>query len=261
MLADIRAKTQDGAKYLPWFDVEVRDPHGDLVATGSQADLRPAQGPRRHRRPPRARVDALAYHMPQSLVFYISGHGFGHASRDIEVINGLLERVPDLEVHVRTYAPQWLFDLTVRGDVHYHRVDCDTGVVQRDTLNPDIDATVAQAREFYSSFDPRVDEGGRARCERSGPRWSSGTCRRWRSPRPRSRTCRRSRWATSPGTGSTTGTTEWLQGAAWIPPLIRDTHRFAEEAWRLPMHGGFDGFRHVSICRWSRGFRGAIRPR
>jgi acyl-coenzyme A thioesterase PaaI-like protein len=33
MLTDIRAQTQDGARYLPWFDVEVRDPQGNLVAT------------------------------------------------------------------------------------------------------------------------------------------------------------------------------------------------------------------------------------
>ena len=41
------------------------------------------------------------------------------------------------------------------------------------------------------------------------------------------------------------GYDRWLDGAAWIPPLIRDTHRFALEAWRLPMHGGFEGFRHI----------------
>ena len=29
--------------------------------------------------------------MPPVVVFYISGHGFGHASRDIEVINALLD--------------------------------------------------------------------------------------------------------------------------------------------------------------------------
>ena len=92
--------------------------------------------------------------MPQSLVFHISGHGFGHASRDIEVINALLARLPDLQVHVRTYAPRWLFDLTVRGAVHYERIDCDTGVVQRDTLNPDIEATVARARDVLLGLRP-----------------------------------------------------------------------------------------------------------
>ena len=72
------------------------------------------------------------------IVFYISGHGFGHAARDIEVINALLARQPDVQVHVRTSAPRWLFDLTVRGRVGFHAVETDVGVVQRDSLTPDI---------------------------------------------------------------------------------------------------------------------------
>jgi L-arabinokinase len=182
--------------------------------------------------------------MPQSLVFYVSGHGFGHASRDIEVINGLLARVPDLQVHVRTYAPQWLFDLTVRGGVHYHRVDCDTGVVQRDTLNPDIDATVARAREFYSSFDPRVTKEAVALRE-IRPSLVIGDLP------PLAFAAAALADVPSVALGNFTwdwiydGYEKWLQGAAWIPPLIRDAHGFAAEAWRLPMHGGFDGFRHV----------------
>ena len=35
------------------------------------------------------------------LVYYISGHGFGHASRSIEVINAVLARRPGLPVHIR----------------------------------------------------------------------------------------------------------------------------------------------------------------
>jgi acyl-coenzyme A thioesterase PaaI-like protein len=32
ILSEIRARTADGTKYLPWFDVEVRDPQGEVVA-------------------------------------------------------------------------------------------------------------------------------------------------------------------------------------------------------------------------------------
>ena len=32
LLGDIRANTRDGAKYLPWFNVEVKGPDGALVA-------------------------------------------------------------------------------------------------------------------------------------------------------------------------------------------------------------------------------------
>ncbi|MBP1604413.1 MAG: hypothetical protein H6Q09_1585, partial [Acidobacteria bacterium] len=52
--------------------------------------------------------------MSPTLVFFISGHGFGHASRDIEVINAVRALAPDARVIVRTAASRWLFDLTLR---------------------------------------------------------------------------------------------------------------------------------------------------
>ncbi len=92
----------------------------------------------------------------RTVVFYISGHGFGHASRVIEVINALFAARPDVRVIVRTTAAQWLFDLTVRGPHEYHRTETDTGIVQIDSLHLAAAASVARAREFMSTFDARV---------------------------------------------------------------------------------------------------------
>lgn len=44
-----------------------------------------------------------------SIGFYISGHGFGHATRMIAIIRSLFELREDLRVHVRTSVPPWLF--------------------------------------------------------------------------------------------------------------------------------------------------------
>ncbi|HUU33875.1 MAG TPA: hypothetical protein VMW48_07405 [Vicinamibacterales bacterium] len=82
------------------------------------------------------------------LVYYISGHGFGHASRSIEVVNALLAARPDVPVHIRTAAPRWLFDLTVRGPFTYTTLDTDPGVVQRDSLSLDADETVRRAQAY-----------------------------------------------------------------------------------------------------------------
>ena len=73
----------------------------------------------------------------QPIVWYVSGHGFGHASRDIEIINALRECRPGLPVIVRTGARRWLFDLTLKAPVEFQPVDCDTGVVQIDGLRLD----------------------------------------------------------------------------------------------------------------------------
>ena len=75
--------------------------------------------------------------MPAAIVFYVSGHGFGHASRTIEVINAILVKRPETRIGVRTAAPRWLFDLTVKGKVTFSTLETDTGVVQVDSLTLD----------------------------------------------------------------------------------------------------------------------------
>jgi L-arabinokinase len=49
----------------------------------------------------------------RTIAFYISGHGFGHASRNIEIINAILARTDDVRIIARTSAAKWLFDRTI----------------------------------------------------------------------------------------------------------------------------------------------------
>ena len=90
------------------------------------------------------------------IAFYISGHGFGHASRDVEVLNALGRLAPEVPVAVRTSAPQWLFDLTLTRPVDFQAVECDTGIVQIDSLSLDEAATVRRAIEFHSQLEARA---------------------------------------------------------------------------------------------------------
>jgi hypothetical protein len=91
-----------------------------------------------------------------AIVFYVSGHGFGHASRVIEVINASLARRPDLRVGVRTAAPRWLFDLTVKGKIAFSTLETDTGVVQSDALTLDEADTIRRAAAFHSDLVTRA---------------------------------------------------------------------------------------------------------
>lgn len=92
------------------------------------------------------------------LCFYISGHGFGHAARDVEVINALVRRDPSLRIEVRTVAPQWFLDASLIAPVERLEGPTDTGVVQPDSLTVDEDATAREAAAFYAGFAARVDE-------------------------------------------------------------------------------------------------------
>src|SRR6185295_13459528 len=92
-------------------------------------------------------------------VFYVSGHGFGHASRSVELLRTLMTRRPDASVVVRTAAPRRLFDTIADADgpmLTVQTVEADTGMVQVDSLRLDEDDTARQAARFYATFDRRV---------------------------------------------------------------------------------------------------------
>jgi hypothetical protein len=97
-----------------------------------------------------------------AIVFYISGHGFGHASRCIEVINAVLATRPETRIGVRTSAPRWLFDLTVKGKVTYSTLESDTGVVQIDALTLDEADSIRRASSFHSDLVTRAASETRA---------------------------------------------------------------------------------------------------
>lgn len=92
-----------------------------------------------------------------SVAFYISGHGFGHASRQIEVVNALAPQLPEgWSLVVRTAAPRWLFDRTLRARVTFLDGACDTGVAQIDSLRLDDAETARAAAAFYAAFGERT---------------------------------------------------------------------------------------------------------
>ena len=91
-----------------------------------------------------------------SVVFYISGHGFGHASRSIEIINALIDRQPDQRVIIRSSVAPWLVERTARPGVTLSPAEVDTGVVQLDSLNLDATESIRRAEAFMATFDQRV---------------------------------------------------------------------------------------------------------
>jgi L-arabinokinase len=176
-----------------------------------------------------------------SVAFYISGHGFGHASRQIEIVNTLGARQPNLGIVVRTSAPRWLFDRTVRVPITFVAGAVDTGVVQIDSLHLDEALTVERADEFCRSLD------GRARDE--AEILAQHDARLLVSDAP-PLGCAAAAAAGIPSVVVTNFTWDWiyegyrdhLAAAPNLLPAIRQAYRSAEAAWRLPMHGGFATF-------------------
>ncbi|HET7217039.1 MAG TPA: hypothetical protein VFJ02_03290 [Vicinamibacterales bacterium] len=176
-----------------------------------------------------------------AVFFYISGHGFGHASRQIEIINALGAIRPDLSLVARTTAPSWLFDRTRRVPIALSAAECDTGVVQIDSLRLDESATIERAREFYRTLPARAAQEARL--------LEQHDARLVVSDAP-PLACAAAAAAGIPSVVISNFTWDWiyetyeaaLAGAGELLPAIRDAYRAAHLAWRLPMHGGFATF-------------------
>ncbi|MFN7982894.1 MAG: hypothetical protein U0Q11_13620 [Vicinamibacterales bacterium] len=93
--------------------------------------------------------------MSHRLAFYISGHGFGHAARDIEIVNALASRVP-VEIILRTDVPDWFLRESLHLPVMRVPGTVDTGMVQPDGISLDEDASARSAASFYADFTARV---------------------------------------------------------------------------------------------------------
>jgi UDP:flavonoid glycosyltransferase YjiC (YdhE family) len=83
----------------------------------------------------------------RSILYYITGHGYGHAVRSQQLIRALQERAPDLLVHVKTTAPEWLFQNGAR-PVSYVHAALDVGIIQPNSLEMDIAATLRACQEL-----------------------------------------------------------------------------------------------------------------
>lgn len=178
------------------------------------------------------------------IVFYISGHGFGHASRQIEIINAAGEAQPDIGIAVRTSAPRWIFDRTVRPSFTWLERVVDTGVVQIDSLRLDAAASIARARYFYSTFHARVAEEAELLRQYSARLVVSDA-----PPLG----CAAAAVAGIPSVVCSNFTWDWIYAAydetRQAPELIatiQTGYRCATAGWRLPMHGGFDAIAPVA---------------
>lgn len=176
-----------------------------------------------------------------AIAFYISGHGFGHAIRQFEIVESLLRRAPaDLRVILRTAAPAWLFAPAAPGRVVVAPGETDTGVVQIDALRLDERETIARALAFHETLP--------ARAEQEAAMLEAHDVRLVVADAP-PLACAAARLAGVPSFVCANFTWDWIYdgyrgvpGAERVRDDIRTSYALAEAAWRLPMHGAFEPF-------------------
>lgn len=77
----------------------------------------------------------------KKLAYYITPHGFGHAVRSLEVIRHLLGHNPELEITVVSDIAEFLVEQRVGKLLPFRRRRVDVGLVQKDSVRFDLEAT------------------------------------------------------------------------------------------------------------------------
>ena len=73
-----------------------------------------------------------------SVVAYVSGHGLGHAAREVQILRRLPEDIP---LFVKTVSPAWFWESGIARPFTRIEEGFDVGCVQRDSIHIDIEAT------------------------------------------------------------------------------------------------------------------------
>lgn len=94
--------------------------------------------------------------MNRTILFYVSGHGFGHARRMGLLIDALLRQAPELKICVRTTAPQHVFEAAP--SVTFARSSIDAGMAEAGPLTIDVEGTLARLSDLIGRHDEIVAE-------------------------------------------------------------------------------------------------------
>lgn len=84
----------------------------------------------------------------QHYAYFITPHGYGHASRAAAVMNAIHARQPEAVFEIFTRVPVWFFHMSLRADFHYHEVLSDIGLVQATSMEEDLPETVRRLGEI-----------------------------------------------------------------------------------------------------------------
>lgn len=174
-------------------------------------------------------------------VFYISGHGFGHAVRQIAILHALAQARPDVRLVVRTSVARRLFERSLRRSVEVQPTTVDVGAVQRGSLDVDVAGTIREATAFHHDLEARAT----SEAARLGALGTTLVV----SDIPALPFLAAAELGV-PAIGISNFTWDWIYedyaegepGASPLAARVGACYARATEGWRLPMYGGFGTF-------------------
>jgi hypothetical protein len=91
--------------------------------------------------------------MTKKVLYYVSGHGYGHATRAGEVIREVANRRPGWTIYVTTTAGGQFFPIGPSVLLRRPTHDIDAGVAELDTLTVDAAATLTRVETLHRHSD------------------------------------------------------------------------------------------------------------
>lgn len=172
------------------------------------------------------------------ILYYVSGHGFGHSTRAIEVGRHL---APYARVIFRSSAPKWLYECYYGPGLEFHPVELDCGVIQHDSLLLDEKKTLETCADLLNrSADRMIAEAEFAQA--CGARLIVADI----PPLAFEIAAR----AGLPSAGMANFSWDWIYGPyvedypeyRWLIDRIRQSYAKCGLLLRLPFHGGLTAF-------------------
>ncbi len=93
-----------------------------------------------------------------NIAYFISSHGFGHATRASAIMEEL--RLKDQSIHLDIFSgtPEWLFTDSHVTAFTYHPGAVDVGLVQKSAMEHDLPATVTTVNEYLNCIPERSEQ-------------------------------------------------------------------------------------------------------
>lgn len=90
------------------------------------------------------------------ILYAVTGHGFGHATRAAEILRAWVDLCPTLEPHVASTAPPRLFRTEAGAQLPQHARAYEPGTLQRSCFEVDVEGTRAAYRAHLAERPDRV---------------------------------------------------------------------------------------------------------
>ncbi len=86
----------------------------------------------------------------KKIAYYITAHGYGHGTRSCDIINAIHAAEPDVQILVKTDLPEAFMQSRLPPSIQIIRGAFDTGLVQKDSIQVDLKASLFAVEDLYS---------------------------------------------------------------------------------------------------------------